>query len=268
MDLAEIKKYFAQYSIEYVGSCKFDDVFPLLECRAKKRIPENSKTVILCLFPYYVGGYENRNISRYALGSDYHNLAGDMLKEIAKNLRIAYPEYKFEAFIDSSPIREVYAASLAGLGSVGLNNQLINEKYGTYTFIGEIVTDGEFFEENPKINKKLCLNCKKCLNACPTKALTEKGFTKEICRSFITQKKKDLSDFEVNEIKKGGMVWGCDICNDACPYNKNPILSPIKTMYENITEKITEENILKISGKAYEYRGEKVIRRNIGIVKK
>ncbi len=268
MNLREIKKYFAVYSIEYVGICKFADVLPLLECRSKNRIPENSQTVILCLFPYYVGGYEERNISRYALGSDYHKVAGDILKSVTENLRRDYLKYHFEAFIDSSPIREVNAAVLAGLGSVGLNNQLINEKYGTYTFIGEIITDAVFLEENLKIKKNLCLNCKKCLNACPTKALSENGFRKEICRSFITQKKKELTDWETAQIEDGKMVWGCDICNDACPYNKNPILSPIKEMYENIHEKITEENVSKITGKAYEYRGEKVIKRNIGIIEK
>ena len=268
MNLSEIRKYFAEYSIEYVGICKFSEIFPLLECRAKNRIPENAQTVVLCLFPYYAGEYEERNISRYALGSDYHNVAGNILKDITFKLRETYPNFKFESFIDSSPIREVDAAVLAGLGSKGLNNQLINEKYGTYTFIGEIVTDAIVFNENLKIQTNLCLNCKKCINSCPTKALSENGFEKEICRSFITQKKKDLTDWETEQIKDGKMVWGCDICNDVCPCNKKPVLSPISQMYENIQEKITSENVSKITGKAYEYRGEKVIKRNIGIIEK
>lgn len=268
MKLSEIRKYFNERNIEYVGCIPFEEVLPLIECRAKNRLPENAQTVILCLFPYYIGKYAERNISRYALGSDYHLAAGNILKDISQKLSNQYEDYHFSSFIDSSPIREVDAAEKAGLGSRGKNNQLINERYGSYTFIGAVVTDAVFTDDFPHEKKNLCLNCGKCLLSCPSKALGADGFDKEKCRSFITQKKGELSEEEINQIKCGKFVWGCDICNDVCPLNKNPILTPIKEMYENICPIITDENLSDIKDKAFEYRGEKVIRRNIEIINK
>ena len=100
------------------------------------------------------------------------------------------------------------------------------------------------------------------------RSLGDNSFDKEKCRSFITQKKRELTEFEYEEILKGGFVWGCDICNDACPFNKNPKLTPIKKMYENIVPIITEENVnIHIKNKAFEYRGIKTISRNISIIK-
>ena len=266
MELSEIKEYFIKRNIEYVGCIPFEEALPLIECRAKKRIPENAKTVIVCLFPYYIGKYEKRNISRYALGSDYHLVAGNILKDISEELSLIYNNFCFSSFIDSSPIREIAAAEKAGLGSRGQNNQLINERYGSYTFIGSIVTDAVFIDDLPHSKENLCLNCGKCIAACPSKALCNDGFNKGKCRSFITQKKGELSEEEINQIKLGKFVWGCDICNDVCPINKNPVLTPIKEMYKNICPVITYENVSEIKDKAFEYRGEKVIRRNIEII--
>ncbi|MEG0900022.1 MAG: DUF1730 domain-containing protein [Bacilli bacterium] len=268
MKLSEIVGIFNNKNIEYVGICPFSQSYPLIQCSAINRIPQNPKSIIVCLFPYYTGEYKNRNISRYALGNDYHKIISDILGICIQELLQYFPTGNFEAFVDNSPLREIAIAKIAQLGNIGLNNQLINEKYGTYTFIGSIVTDIEIDDNS---NRKIpsCLNCCTCINACPTGALTLDKFNKSICRSFITQKKGELTLSEQNEIKNGGLIWGCDICNDVCPFNKSPILSPIKEMYTNICEKINYENLSQlICDKAFEYRGLNVILRNMDILYK
>lgn len=268
MKISELSNIFFNQNIEFYGTCKFEEVLPIINCRAANRLPINPKTVIVCLFPYYIGDYSKRNISRYALGNDYHKIISDILFICCEKLKEIFPKNSFEFFVDNSPIREVFAASAAKLGSIGKNNQLINYKYGTYTFIGTIVTDLEI--ENDITAKTInCLNCDKCINACPTKALSPNGFNKAICRSHITQTKGVLSDYETEQIKLGNFVWGCDICNDICPLNKNPINTPIKQMYDNVCDIINEDNIENlIKDKAFEYRGINVIKRNIELLNK
>ena len=93
------------------------------------RIPENTKTVISVLFPYYLGEefYKNSNVSRYAVSADYHIITGRIINDIAEALRRRFPESSFEAFVDNSPFPEVRAAALAGLGKLGRQGLLINK---------------------------------------------------------------------------------------------------------------------------------------------
>jgi epoxyqueuosine reductase QueG len=126
------------------GICPFEKVKDnLIECRAKSRLPENPETVIVACFPYLLNdsAYKNRNISKYAVVTDYHEVAVARLRKAAEKLKSIYPDNSFAVFADNSPIPEVRAACAAGLGVRGLNSLLITEKYGSYVFIGEIVTD-------------------------------------------------------------------------------------------------------------------------------
>jgi len=167
--------------------------------------------------------------------------------------------------VDASPIREVEGAYLAGLGRRGKNGQLFHEKYGSYCFIGEIVTDLVIKGDLPEQGD--CPGCGRCLAACPTGALKEGGVEKDRCRSHITQKKGELTDWEADQIALGGMAWGCDICTQACPLNAHPAITPIGAFHQKLLPVLTGENLPEaLDDHALNYRGEKVLRRNLQIL--
>lgn len=249
-----------------MGVCSFRKLQNnLIPCRAVKRIPENAKSVIVVLFPYYLGEkyYENLNISKYAVSEDYHVICGKYLEEITTSLRECYPRNEFQYFCDNSPINEVYAATLAGLGVKGENSLLINEKYGSFCFIGEIVTDLEILCDDRKI--EFCKRCGLCKKKCINQAIATNGVQKEKCLSEITQKKGELTESEEELIKKSGSIWGCDICQNVCPMNISVETSPIKEFYK--TAKSTyngDEDYNK--NRAYSWRKKDVINRNLKIM--
>jgi epoxyqueuosine reductase QueG len=183
---------------------------------------------------------------------------------VTATLQAQHPTEEFVWFVDSSPIREVNAARLAGLGVVGLHGQLLHEEYGSRVFLGEIVTTLELQPSAPA--KGACLRCGKCIAACPTGALTANGLDKNRCRSAITQKKAPLTDWEQDQIRAGGLVWGCDLCSDACPLNRDKP-TPIKAFYENPAPLVTGENLDRLLAiKSYGWRGRGVLERNIELI--
>lgn len=255
---------------EIFGFCRFDDVLPLLEVRSKNRIPNGAKSVITILFPYFTSLPEKRNLSLYCIGKDYHTIISNKLNAIADKLSLAFPENAFEAFCDISPINEVKAAYLSGLGVLGRNNLLINEKYGSYVFIGEIVTDLEIKEVSSPLG--FCITCGKCIIGCPSSALKfrDNGSTFSLdtttCLSALTQKKGELTDNERALIREGGLVWGCDECSSVCPLNKSAAATPIKEFYESQMPVLTPDNIDECDDRAYGYKGKAILLRNLGII--
>ena len=123
------------------GFCDFEPFRDkLINCRAKGRLPEKAKSIIVMLFPYYLGKdeYKDINISRYAVVTDYHLAINRAVENGLHELREAYPDEQFVFFTDNSPIPEVQAAMDAGLGVKGKNRLLINKEYGSWFFISEI----------------------------------------------------------------------------------------------------------------------------------
>lgn len=249
-----------------MGVCSFSKLQNnLISCRALERIPEKAKSVIVVLFPYYLGDkyYEKLNISKYAVPEDYHVICGEYLKKITLSLEESYPDNNFQYFCDNSPVNEVMAGCLAGLGVRGENSLLINEKYGSFCFVGEIVTDLEIPCEDREI--EYCKKCGLCKKRCINQAITTNGVEKEKCLSEITQKKGNLTESEEELIKKSGCIWGCDICQDVCPMNKNIEVSPIKEFYE--TAKSTYNSDVDYNkSRAYSWRKKDVINRNLKIM--
>lgn len=249
------------------GICSFEQLKDsLIDCRSKSRIPQNTKSVIVLLFPYYLGDgkYDNSDISKYAVVPDYHNIITTMLQDASEKLKKTYPDEEFIVFTDNSPIPEVKAAINAGLGVKGLNGLFINELYGSWVFIGEIVTTMELAPSSP--DRTQCLGCGKCISACPTKAIGKNGIIPEKCLSYITQKKGELTDEQKILIKQSGCAWGCDICQNICPMNKDVSVSPIVQFVNGAEFKARIDS--DISDRAYAWRGEKVIKRNLEILKK
>lgn len=269
-----IKRLLSPYAPE-CGFVSFDAVLPLLECRAKFRLPQDAQTVIVCLFPYAVSEQEGRNLSRYAIVEDYHVVVTKRLKEACDRLSEHFSDKQFVPFADNSPIREVTAAVCAGLGVKGKNQLFLHPRYGSYVFIGEIVTDlpvdvpsfRQNEEESRPLSVQTCIGCGKCLRACPAGALTEVGMDKEKCLSHITQKKGSLTPEEENLIRRGKLLWGCDICQEVCPYNQELSETSIPEFRENVIAHLPYHRIEELTKtRAFGFRGSGVLKRNYEIL--
>ncbi len=246
------------------GVCKFADLNGLLDCRAKSRLLESPESVIVYLFPYYLGEkiYEKSNISKYAVCEDYHNIVSSYLEEISGKLKAQHPENSFVYFCDNSPVKEVDAAVLCGLGVKGRNSLLINKDYGSYVFIGEIVTD-LVFEEYSLPEDRDCFNCGMCQKACIGNALNKGNVDTRNCFSDISQKKGELTEAEKELLLKSKSIWGCDVCQDVCPMNKNIKNTPIEEFYVNSKSYFNLGDT--IEKRAFAWRGKSVIERNFKI---
>lgn len=259
-----VKKAIRPLGVERFGSCALNDLSRLLECRGKRLLPEKG-SVILFLLPYYAGEFPGRNVARYALCDDYHAIAGDILREIIRPLSEAFPGEVFLPFADSSPIPEVEAGVLSGLGFAGKNGQLITPWYGSFTFLCEIVTTLPLSATGPAEGG--CGSCRRCLDSCPAGALGPNGLDISRCRSQISQKKGELSQEEKRQIEEGGLAWGCDVCTDVCPYNQPPVLTTVPRMREGLEPVLTPENLPElVKRKSYGWRGAAVLRRNLAIL--
>lgn len=264
-DRNRIRRIFQEEGIRQTGICAFAALPQLLECRAKARLPAGAKSVLVCLLPYYLEEFPGRNVARYAVCDDYHKAGYALLERIGGALAAAYSPHAFVPFLDISPLPEVEAARLAGLGVVGRHEMLIAEGYGSHVFIGCIVTDLALPPDSPL--EEGCGDCGACLGACPTGAISREGFRKELCRSFLTQRKKDLEPWQAEELRRGGMAWGCDLCLDACP-RRGTLPSPLKALCQNPLPVLTAENLEEAMGrKAYGYRGRGVLLRNLELIK-
>lgn len=257
----------SESGIPMVGICRFSEALILPKVRSVSRLPNGAKTLLMGLFPYYTGKHEGRNLSLYSVIPDYHDVAGDMLKSACERLEKAFPDGQFVPFVDASPIDEVTAAVRAGLGVRGKNGQLIIKKFGSMVFIGEIVTDIEF--DIADSSEMGCEGCGKCIRACPTGALSWSGFEKSRCRSHFSQKKGELTEWEKEQLIIGGLAWGCDICTLACPHNAAPAVTPIERFRSDVFSFADDENLERLmKNRAFAWRGEKVMRRNLSLLKK
>jgi epoxyqueuosine reductase len=245
------------------GVCNFESIKNnLLDVRSKSRILQGAKSVIMLLFPYFTGYNLNQNVSAYAAIKDYHIVCADILNNICIHLYNEYKNNEFIPLVDSSPIPEVLSAARCGLGIIGKNNLLIHPVYGSFVFIGSIVTTLEI--EDTQTDIKSCKDCLICKKNCPSGALGNE-FKKERCISFISQKKGILSDEEINLLKKGDSVWGCDICQKNCPYNKDLPLTPIKEFLDSAKPIVKKEDATN-SERAYSFRPPEVLIRSIEIM--
>lgn len=250
-------------NISEFGICNFEEIHPyLLHCRAESLIPKNAQSIITMLFPYYIP-CTDLNISRYAAVPDYHHICGGIINEISKRLRSVFKQFDFVPFIDNSPIPEIRCAILCGLGRLGDNGLLINKTYGSWVFIGEIVTNMKL---NATSHYSECLHCGKCTKSCPGDALPCSKFDKSLCLSHISQKKGNLTEKEIYLLQKGHYIWGCDICQDCCPMNHDISVSNIFIKDVDFIPNIQKGDYSILKNRAFHWRPESVINRNLSIL--
>lgn len=233
----------------------------LLPCRAASRLPEKPCAAVMILFPYRFPEQGQRNLSRYACVPDYHEAAGTVLEHTARRLGQEFPGFSFVPFIDNSPLPEVEAAARAGLGVIGDNGLLIHPLYGSYVFIGEIVTD--LLLDPVGREPEGCLHCGRCARACPGDCLISPGGDRTHCLSALSQKKGELTPQEERLLLEGGLVWGCDRCQEVCPLNAETRCAPHPCFGGRYRPVLTREDLEDLEGKAYGWRGRKVPERNL-----
>lgn len=229
---------------------------------------EEGKTIISIAFPYIFNKNFQWDIgfSKYTHGMDYHRVVSIYLEKICEFIEKKLGG-KTIKLVDSNSLPERYIAKLCGIGFIGKNNMLITKKYGSYVFLGEIITD-IYIEKDVPIECK-CDDCDLCQKACPTGAIKQKNDS-NICLSYITQK-KEIKEEWFDKLE--GRIFGCDTCQKVCPFNEKIEFSSIKEFKPyKFMEKINMEELINITKKTFMdkysktscgWRGKNVIQRNI-----
>ena len=180
------------------------------------------KSVISLLFNYHTEKKIKKDhepkISSYAYGKDYHFVVKDKLKELLSRIKNLVGDVNGRVFVDSAPIMERAWAKKSGLGWIGKNTNLINKKVGSFFFIAELILDLELEYDQPTTDH--CGSCTACIDSCPTNALaTPYKMDATKCISYATiELKNNIPDSFKDNMR--GWIFGCDICQDVCPWNK------------------------------------------------
>jgi epoxyqueuosine reductase len=184
---------------------------------------ENSRSVIVVLQNYYPEKQLHPDsdylISRYAYGEDYHFVIKDKLRKLQTFINNEIAANQSRVFTDSAPVLERAWAVKAGLGWIGKNSLLITPRNGSYFFIAEIITDLELAYDN-SYGGNFCGDCRRCIDACPTQAIgQDRMIDSRKCISYLTiEKKGELPEELKGKYKK--WIFGCDICQEVCPWNR------------------------------------------------
>jgi len=233
---------------------------PFSDCRLiqphKLRNCGKINTVLVLTVPYYDGDCSGRNVSLYAVAKDYHLFFKDLFVGLKKAFLTDFSDASCYTFADSSPIDEVDAAAKAGLGLLGDNRMLIDETYGPFVFIGELLTDAVIPCERRDVRE--CKHCGRC--ACD----------KTVCLSALTQKKGELTEEERALLKNQPLVWGCDDCLLACPHAVHAERTPIPFFRKDKQYRLTREMLAAMddesfASRAYSWRKRETIFRNLSL---
>ncbi len=219
---------------------------------------------------------EAPKLSKYAYGKDYHHVIKGKLKELTYFIEEEIGEVNGRAFVDSAPVMDKAWAKKSGLGWVGKNSNLINTKAGSFFFLAELIIDLELEYDGPI--KDYCGTCTACIDECPTDAIVEPYVVDgSKCISYLTIELKD--EIIPNEFKGKMDSWmfGCDVCQDVCPWNRfskphnEPLFNPhpdmlylTKNDWEDLTEEVFQEMFRKSAVKRTKFKG---LKRNIDFLK-
>ena len=188
---------------------------------------DDAKTVISLLFNYYTDQKqvdpEAPKISQYAFGEDYHHVIKDKLKELIAFIQDEIGEVNGRGFVDSAPVMDKAWAKKAGLGWIGKNANLITREQGSFFFIADLIIDLELEADGPITD--YCGTCTRCIDACPTDAIVQPYVVDgSKCISYLTIELKDELLPKEFAGKMDNWMFGCDICQDVCPWNRFSVL--------------------------------------------
>ena len=243
---------------------------------------EGTKSIVTVLYNYYpkqqIGDGEHFKIAKYAYGADYHDVLKRKLRQLLERIETQTGKLDgVRVFVDSAPVLDRAWAVRCGLGFVGKNTTLIHPKKGSFFFIGHLFLPVALAETGQELTNR-CGRCTKCLDACPTHAL-EAPFHIDArkCISYLTiEYKGGLADMDPDTFK--GWMYGCDICQDVCPYNRFalPNLEPefqpserLMAMHEDDWKNLTEADFKALfMHSAVQRAGYEGLKRNIEFISK
>jgi len=212
-------------------------------------------TLLLNYFPAHQQPAGVPQVAKYAYGEDYHTVIRSKLNQLLQKIREQIGEVNGRGFVDSAPVLERTWAARSGLGWIGKNGNLINKGAGSFFFIATLIVDLELEYDDP-FSGDYCGTCRKCIDACPTEAIGEnKVVDGSKCISYFTIELKDLLIPDTMKDTFGDWMFGCDICQDTCPWNRfsrpsaEPAFSPIPAILNFSTsdwEELTEESFKMI----------------------
>ena len=225
-----------------------------------KLVP-GAKSVITLLFNYYSEEKQQDasapKISQYAYGEDYHHVIKQKLRQLLERLRDNIGAIEGRVFVDSAPVMDKAWAQKAGLGWVGKNTNLIAKSTGSFFFIAEIISDLDLPADLPVADH--CGSCTACIDACPTDALTAPyEIDGSKCISYATIELKEAIPTHFQG-KMDGWMFGCDVCQDVCPWNRfarpstEPAFHPsaeLMEMTHRDWEELTEETFRRVFKKS------------------
>ena len=195
--------------------------------RDPRRIMPGARSAVVTLTNYFHGSADpgaaprgQARVAQYAWSSDYHDVLGTRLEDLATAIREVVPGAKTRCYVDAGPVPERELAQRAGLGWIGKNMMLIHPEIGSFTFIGVVLTDAPLAPDQP-FDADRCGTCRRCLDACPTDAFPEpRVLDATRCISYLTIEHRGA----FNEEQRGHVghwVFGCDVCQDVCPWNES-----------------------------------------------
>jgi len=187
-----------------------------------KKVFKSVRSVLVVAVPYKKIDTGKYKIASYALHVDYHKFIYKKLKRVMGRVKDKFNDIEYKIYVDTGPLLERMFARRAGLGFIGKNTMLISFKKGSYVLLGIVLLNKDI-EPDEEIEKNFCGKCKRCIEACPTGAIIE-PFTIDSnkCISYHTIENRGEIPEEIKK-KMGGWIFGCDVCQEVCPWNKNPI---------------------------------------------
>tara|TARA_B100000900_G_scaffold412781_1_gene435256 strand:- start:115 stop:1065 length:951 start_codon:yes stop_codon:yes gene_type:complete len=196
-----------------------------MEAERRKSIEsllKGAKSVLTVGFNYLSAEHKQHStfkIGKFGQGEDYHKVIYKKLKNIGKWINNEVPNCEWKICVDTSPLLEKAWAEEAGLGWIGKNSNLINKEYGSWLTLGFMILTKEFTPD--KSSQSLCGGCEKCIEKCPTNAITEPFvINSDLCIAYHTIENRNQTLPEHIEENLNGWIAGCDICQDVCPWNK------------------------------------------------
>ena len=219
----------------------------------KEILPSAKSIISLALNYYTLDHYTNENdkgkISCYAWGKDYHLIIWQKLDELETMLKELEPELETLSYVDTGPVMDKVWAVRAGLGWMGKHTNVINPDYGSWFFIATIITNYEF--ECSEIIIDHCGTCTACIDACPTNAIVKEYVVDaNKCISFQTIENKNEIPFELKG-KFDNWIFGCDICQDVCPWNQKFAQNSWVKEFHPIVKELTYEEVMKLDNQTF-----------------
>jgi epoxyqueuosine reductase len=210
------------------------------------RVLPNAKSIVCVALNYYSSIQHSNDpsvgkISRYAWGDDYHQVMIERLERLFEFIKSVIPGVNGKSYVDTGPVMDKAWAVRSGIGWIGKHSNVINPEYGSWLFLGEILLDAELEYDNPMLDH--CGTCTACIDACPTSAIVQPYVVdSNKCISYLTIEHR--GELPANVISKfQNWVYGCDICQDVCPWNrfqKETMEAVFQPRSKNIAPKLNE----------------------------